>query len=440
MAKHGQKEQKLKQKKTKRGKGKRNKHKNQNKNQPIFLTLMGSNSNGLKSKFESLKNNVSLFSTPSCITLQETKSIKQGSIHLPGYQIFQLNRTVKQGGGLLTAIDEGLDPVLVCAGDDDHEVLVVQVRVGHLDVRVFNAYGPQEDEPVASLRFWMCLEQEIIKAKQLNCCILIEMDANAKLEIAGLQKLSVNGQHLLNMVDRQQLNILNNSELCEGKITRQILKNNLIEKSAIDFILVCDTLVNYVTKILIDEKRLFTLTKFVTTRGIIRRTKSDHNILYCHFNLTYKHEINLQKRQEMFNLRNPEGQLQFKSETENTSKFTDIFKSRRPSHMKARMFQRSLHQSLRKCFKRVRIKRVQKKTELSKRLEMWSKLKIFINNSNCEKSIKQAKIKLEKLDSDIENMCAAENAKMVEDHIKNISIQGKFSQSGMWKLKKKLHP
>ena len=126
---------------------------------------MGSNSNGLKVKLDNLKNNVNIFSDPSCITLQETKLIKSGSIKLPGYQIFQLNRIGKQGGGLLTAVHEALDPVLVSAGDDDNEVLVVQMKVGHLDVRVFNAYGPQEDETAASLQFWMEQEQEIIESK-----------------------------------------------------------------------------------------------------------------------------------------------------------------------------------------------------------------------------------------------------------------------------------
>ena len=166
MAEHGPNKQKLKKKKTKRGKGKGKRRKKEN--EQIQLSLMGSNSNGLKAKFDSLLNNVNIFSQPNCITLQESKLVKSGIIKLPCYQVFQLNRSVKQGGGLLTAVHEVLDPVLVSAGDDDNEVLVVQMKVGHLNVRVFNAYGPQEDETTASLQFWMGREQEIIKAKQHN--------------------------------------------------------------------------------------------------------------------------------------------------------------------------------------------------------------------------------------------------------------------------------
>ena len=123
-------EQKLKQKKlklekqrTKRGKGRLKK----GKNKLLSFSLLGSNSNGLKAKIDSLQNNINTFSRPSCIVLQETKLFKSGSMSLPGYQIFQLNRMGRLGGGLLTAIDDSLQPVLVSAGDDDAEILVVQI-------------------------------------------------------------------------------------------------------------------------------------------------------------------------------------------------------------------------------------------------------------------------------------------------------------------------
>ena len=77
-------------------------------------------------------------------------------------------------------------------------------------------------------------------------------------------------------------------------------------------------------------------------------------------------------------------------------------------------------------FQKVRVKKSQKKSDLSKMLETWSKLKIFIKNSDCEKSIRVAQVRFNKLDKIIENTCSAKNAK--------------FSQSGMWKLKQKLHP
>ena len=84
---------------------------------PIKFSLFGSNCNGLKAKLDSLKNVIQIFNRPSCLTLQETKLRKSGRIQLAGYQIFQLNR-VGFGGGLLTAADEELEPVLVNADDE----------------------------------------------------------------------------------------------------------------------------------------------------------------------------------------------------------------------------------------------------------------------------------------------------------------------------------
>ena len=77
---------------------------------------------------------------------------------MPGYQVFQIYRT-GEGGEFISAIDISLDPVLVAGCDDDLELLVVQIKAGHLDVRVFKAYGPQEDDTAASLNFWHGLEK-----------------------------------------------------------------------------------------------------------------------------------------------------------------------------------------------------------------------------------------------------------------------------------------
>ena len=81
---------------------------------------------------------------------------------LKGYQTFELNRN-GMGGGLLTAVDENLSPVLVSAGDEENEILVVQVTVDGLNIRIFNAYGPQEGSSRdTSLNFWHEVERQIM--------------------------------------------------------------------------------------------------------------------------------------------------------------------------------------------------------------------------------------------------------------------------------------
>ena len=130
--------------KTRRGYGKKTKSKQDKGILNIKLGLLGTNSNGISNKIESLKHAIGVFQ-PSIVTLQETKVRKLGSVKLRGYQVFEKIRTGGTGGGLLTAVDENLSPVLISTGqEEDSEVLTVQAKVGHHDVRIINAYGPKK--------------------------------------------------------------------------------------------------------------------------------------------------------------------------------------------------------------------------------------------------------------------------------------------------------
>ena len=204
-------------------KTKRKEYKNK-KNEATF-SLFASNANGIKGKIDSLLTNVNIFQ-PSCIILQETKLRFPGTVKIEGFQIFE-NLREGLGGGLLTAIDNNLNPVLISTGSEDFEALIIQVKIGSKDLRIFNCYGPQEqsqaqrpvNEQTAAINiFWQELEKEIINAYEDNCMILIEMDANAKIGWKNIRQdpheTSENGQLLLDLADRQGLKILNCSPKC----------------------------------------------------------------------------------------------------------------------------------------------------------------------------------------------------------------------------------
>ena len=106
----------LKTKKTRRGWGKRGKK----ANKAIQFTLFGNNANGVKAKRESLIYSLKNYGGPSCVLIQETKLRTPGTLKIPGYQIFEKTRT-GLGGGLLTAIDNNLSPVLISSGENDTE-------------------------------------------------------------------------------------------------------------------------------------------------------------------------------------------------------------------------------------------------------------------------------------------------------------------------------
>ena len=98
--------------KTRRGYGRKAKSKQKKGQTNIKLSVLGTNSNGVTNKLESLKEAINTFK-PTIITLQETKVKKAGKIKLKGYQIFEKTRTLGGGGGLLTAVDQNLNPVLI---------------------------------------------------------------------------------------------------------------------------------------------------------------------------------------------------------------------------------------------------------------------------------------------------------------------------------------
>ena len=71
--------------------------------------------------------------------------------------------------------------------------------------------------------FWQQLEAEAISAIEENCLTLIQLDANAKVGPGIIpydcHAQSNNGIFLVEMIKRQNLFLLNASDLCEGKIT-----------------------------------------------------------------------------------------------------------------------------------------------------------------------------------------------------------------------------
>ena len=109
----------LKKRSIRRGYGKKNERKN--KLNQINLSIIGTNSAGLRGKMESFYNLINEYS-PSIITIQETKHKKTGTIKMKGFQTFEKVRNNKGGGGLLTAVCDDLDPVLVSQGNEDIEI------------------------------------------------------------------------------------------------------------------------------------------------------------------------------------------------------------------------------------------------------------------------------------------------------------------------------
>ena len=122
------------------------KNKNENNKYSRKLKLIGFNSAGLASKLYSFENILSSVK-PSIFFIQETKMRKQGKIRTvlsENYHIFELIRKEKHGGGLAIGVVKDFEPVWIGEGDDEVEILVVEVKIQDLKIRCICAYGPQE--------------------------------------------------------------------------------------------------------------------------------------------------------------------------------------------------------------------------------------------------------------------------------------------------------
>ena len=181
--------------------------------------------------------------------------------------------------------------MLISTASDEIEILVTQVLIGKQKLRIINAYGPQENEMKEKIfSFWQQFESEIINAKENDCFVLIEMDANAKLGAGWIQndphEISDNGTLLRDILERQNLACLNAHKGCAGTITRH--RKTVIgdEKAVLDYIIVCDQLLTYFERMLIDEARVNVLTKYATLTGTRVTSESDHNLMFAEFKLS----------------------------------------------------------------------------------------------------------------------------------------------------------
>ena len=335
---------------------------------------------------------------------------------------------------------------MVSDGGDEDEILVVQAKVGNQEIRIINAYGPQEDEQQNSLSFWQNIEAEVISAADENCSIIIQLDANAKVGspviVSDPNEQSNNGKLLMEMIKRQNLFLLNATDLCKGKITRHRTTKNGEEKSILNYIIVCETLFLKLVKMLIDDERIHTLTKYVSTRGRVQKSESDHNLLFCQFDLSYRSKNSKEDRRTIFNFKNAESQEMFHEITSKSDIFVDIVESKNCVEEKSNLFVQSLNRIFSQTFKKIRVnKAIKRSNSTEEYMKVKSKLKILLRNSpNNEIKIFISR-KIETVEEIISLDCSEENVKKVNDYIGSLEAEnGCFSQCGMWQLKSKLCP
>ena len=136
---------------------------------------------------------------------------------------------------------------------------------------------------------------EEILDKKKDGEILFFTDGNAKINILN-EGISRNGRLLLNVIDECELDIINLSDKCRGKITR-LNREKTDEKSAIDFVFASQDVTHHITDMLIDEEENYLL------KG---KAPTDHNSIIVKVNISEANKQNKQAKIVKWNLKAPE--------------------------------------------------------------------------------------------------------------------------------------
>ena len=272
----------------------------------------------------------------------------------------------------MIGVHRTMKPVLIEEYSDDFELLVVEVEIANRHIRIITGYGPQENWPEKDrIPFFIALEKEIVNAELENRSIFIELDANSKLGptlVPGdMHGQSENGKILAGIIQRHGLIIGNTHEKCHGLVTRKRIPKNTTEESIIDFVLLSEDLIENLDEIKIDDERKHVLTKIVRTKKEISKVESDHNTIFSKFRLKWNKKI-IQKRQELYNLKNKECQDLFKEATksENNNRFlSSVFDEKGDINNLTKKFLKRLDKTIKQCFRKIRIKANDEKSEIN---------------------------------------------------------------------------
>ena len=415
----------------KKKKIKRGGYKNKNQELVIFST----NAAGLKSKVQSLKNEVKSVGA-SIFTVQETHFPKKGKLKIENFSIFEAIRS-KHNGGTVIGVHNSLKPMLIEEYSDDFELLVVEIEAGKSQVRIISGYGPQESWNESDRTpFFLALDKEIVKAGLQGRSMIIQMDSNSKLGADMIpndpHQQSHNGKLLSEIIHKHGLIVTNGvTDKVNGLITRRRVTKESVEESIIDHLIISDDLKDIFENLIIDEERKHVLTKISKTKAGIITKESDHNVLISKFKFKWN-KRSLQKRVELYNLKNVDCQKKFKEVT-NNSNLANIFDNEDEDlHKSTEKFINRVDEIIKGCFKKVRIKE-----KPNKEVEELFKKRNILKNKTDTKSQNE----LSEINKKLAELCAEINYNKIKEEIGNLKDEeGGVHIGNLWKLKKKLNP
>ena len=255
----------------------RNKPKNQKKKKKEAWKFFYANSRGLQSKtnciielMAELKPHVALFT--------ETNLKTNTAFKTQDYTFFGKTRNEKSSGGVGILVRNELKQCISPHTTNRNiEIAWISIKRRSLQPVYIGVYYGKQESRVNKDEIEEEMEQlmeEIMEIKNEGE-LMILMDGNGKIGILD-EPISRNGRMLLEVFENTQMQIMNTSEKCQGKITRRATKKNERD-SAIDFVIASSGFSDCITKMYIDEDGLYRL------QG---KAESDHNSIVIDANLS----------------------------------------------------------------------------------------------------------------------------------------------------------
>ena len=232
--------------------------------------LMYSNIRGMKGKKNSLTE-ILHDHDPHLYLLTETQLRSNIGMRIEGYNFYGRKREGKNGGGVgILVRNDILNKTAPHISDRNIELMWISLQTKTKRPIIIGVYYGQQESRLNKneIELEMSLLKEEIIEMSNEGDVLLAMDGNARIGLLG-EQISRNGKLLLHVFKETGLEIMNESEICEGKVTRKNTKN-ANEMSAIDFVVACPAMSSIVTRMLIDEDGLYKI------KG---KHETDHNTI-----------------------------------------------------------------------------------------------------------------------------------------------------------------
>ena len=413
---------------TKTKRGKRNSAKRVIKS----LVMTGFNPDGYKSKVTTIKKLIREMKA-SVITMQETKCQQTGQIKLDGYFTYEHLRSNELGGGIAISALEELCPTFVSDGGEEVEALTICIKLRNMSIWITSAYGPQETaQNVKKTAFWKYISEQAQEARACGQGFVLQGDLNSWLgsnELPGdLRDQNKNGKLFQTFLEQNNLICVNSLPFTKGLITRSRKYLGKVKQSTIDFYVVCESVLPYVSKMEILNDNSHMLTNFSAVNNNGEPVNSDHAPL--------KMEIEMdvapvkKTKIEIMNFNDKESQMKFKEITSQTNVFTKCFETLQPVLEQSNTWLSHVSTHCKKAFKNIRIRPRKIKPSAADRLIGQR------NRLLKEKKTDEAK----ELDNKIAKAIAEEGRKKSNMFQKYCDKNESGVLSEMWKMKKSLFP